>query len=607
MNLLLAAAAVLTLALAGIGLLRVVWPRVCEEPRYARLALGYCVGCGVVTLIFFVAYLLGIPFSRWLLLVVVGTLAIVGLSAMRRGTACRAPTWRDWPLPGLLLFLALALSWGRPIYGYDALSMWALKAKIMFFAKTWPPTLFDPHTTSHPDYPPLVPSAQAFVFFWLNKFDDVASRVIFAAFFAAGAAILWWWLSIFRVGARGVWVLWWCALPVLMEQVKITYADMPLAVFLVAFYGATVAWLREPQRIDWLRLAAIFGGLAFWVKQDALIGIGSGFAALLIVARQRKLPQRPVLFSITATVVLALPWRLLMWGKHYQTDFGLPSLDSIPGVGLVARAFWRYLVLEGNYAFFWPLLVVTLLFCARRLRRTENLWLVVSLITEAVMVFALYLCSAVDLEALLKTSMERVLLSLFVPALLLVSLLWRGSFAMLRRPGWQNWSAVGVILLSALMVWTGLHRQGDEELFGVSISPFPLALSWVWLIVTVVTLIRFLPRLKRGGVRMVWRAAQFAIVIATFGLAAVSVGVFAREAGELRRRFGGKTLAGQHAMALDPIVRERLAAARKEFAVGTHVRVFPKRSRYHEFYYEGFPDLIVDDSARQEIDLSSPP
>jgi hypothetical protein len=510
----------------------------------------------------------------------------------------------------LLILLALALSWGRPVYGYDALSMWALRAKVAFLAKTWPPTLFDPHTTSHPDYPPLVPSAQAFVFFWINQFDDVASRVIFAAFFAAGAAILWWWLGLLRVSARGVWLLWWCAVPVLMEQVKITYADMPLAVFLIVFYGAVVSWLREPRHEcrGWLRLAALFGGIAFWVKQDALIGIGCGFLALLIVAGRRKLPLRPILLSLMVAVALALPWRLLLWGKPLLTIFGFPAIHLGLRAGLVAKEFFKHAVVEGNHAFFWPLFVVTLVFCARRLRRIENLWLLVSLIIETGAVFALYLCAAVDLEALLKTSMERVLVNLFVPALLLVTLLWRGSFAMLRRAQWQMWSAMGAVLLVAGMFWIGLHRRSDEELLGTTISPFPLALLWMWLFVAVVTIIKFWPRLRRGRVWMVWRATQFAVVAATFGLTVVSVGVYAREAGELRRRFGRRTLPEQHAMSINPLVRERLAAARKQFPAGTHVRVFPKHSaRYHEFYYEAFPDLIVDDSAEQAVDLSSSP
>jgi len=576
----------------------------------ASLALGFCVGCFLEATVFFIALVAGASISRWLALV-----PIIGLGALGAVTMARNGWSRlRFSLPGflalLLVLLALALSWGRPIYGYDALSMWALKAKVAFFAKTWPPTLFDPHTTSHPDYPPLVPSAQAFVFFWLNQFDDVASRVIFAAFFASGAAILWWWLGVLRVSARGVWLLWWCAVPVMMEQVKITYADMPLAVFLIVFYGAVGSWLHEPRHKcqGWLALASIFGGLAFWVKQDALIGIGGGFGALLIVAGRRKLPQRPILLSLLVTVVLSLPWRLLLWGKPMLRDFGFPETHVGSRTGLVAKEFFRYAFLEGNYAFFWPLFVVTLVFCARRLGRTENLWLVVSLVVETATMFAVYLCSAVDLEALLKTSMERVLVNLFVPALLLVSLLWRGSFAMLRRLRWQRWSAAGEIFLVVAMFWFGLHRRSDEEMFGITISPFPLALSWVWLVVAVVTVVKFFPIMKHGGIRLVWRAAQSAIVMATFGMAVVAAGVFARETGELRRRFGGKTVTEQHDMIIDPLVRERLATARKEFAVGTHVRVFPKRSlRYHEFYYEVFPDLIVDDSAKQAVDLSSSP
>jgi len=610
MNFLLAAAAALTLALAGVGLLRVFWPPISQIPPTARLSLGFCIGCFLETAVLFIAFVFGTSFSRLLALAPMIAFGVPGAITTLRSKWSRPQFSLPTFLALVLVLLALALSWGRPVYGYDALSMWALRAKVAYVAKTWPPTLFDPHTTHHPDYPPLVPSAQAFVFFWINQVDDVASRVIFAAFFAAGAAILWWWLGILRVGARGVWLLWWCAVPVLMEQVKITYADLPLAVFLVVFYGAVVSWLREPrhERRGWLRLAAIFGGLAFWVKQDALIGIGGGFLALLLVTGRRKLPLRPVLLSLVASAILSLPWRSLFLGKQVLTNFGFPGTHLWLRAGLVAKEFFKFAFLDGNYAFFWPLFVVTLVFCARRLRRTENLWLVVSLVIETVAVFAVYLCSAVDLEALLKTTMDRVLVNLFAPALLLVSLLWHGSFVMLRRLKWQRWSAAGVILLVVGMFWVGLHRRSDEELFGITISPFPLALSWVWLIVAVVTVAKFSPKLRRGGIRLVWRAAQSAIVMATFGLAVVSIGVFARDAGELRRRFGGKTLAEQHAMVLDPLVKETLAAARKQFPVGTHVRVFPKRSlRYHEFYYAVFPDLIVDDSAEQAVNLISPP
>jgi len=56
--------------------------------------------------------------------------------------------------------------------------------------KTWPTTLFDSQTTIHPDYPPLVPSAQALIFFWLNRFDDVASRVVFRCVLRVGRSHL---------------------------------------------------------------------------------------------------------------------------------------------------------------------------------------------------------------------------------------------------------------------------------------------------------------------------------------------------------------------------------------------------------------------------------
>jgi hypothetical protein len=86
----------------------------------------------------------------------------------------------------------------------------------------------------------------------------------------------------------------------------------------------------------------------------------------------------------------------------------------------------------------------------------------------------------------------------------------------------------------------------------------------------------------------------------------VEIAASASDWGECWRRFGGKTLAEKHAAALEPAVKEAIADAVHKFAEGAHVRVAPKRSiRYHQFYYETFPALVVDDSATNEVTLPS--
>ncbi len=606
MNLWLAAAAVLSLALAGVGLLRIVWPSIARVPFVARLALGYCVGTFIVAATFFTAFFAGVSFSRGLLFAPVEVFGVIGAITLGLGEARLPRVSFAVFLSFILVALALALSWVRPVYGYDALSMWALKAKVAFFAKTWPPTLFDPHTTHHTEYPPLVPCAQAFVFFWLNAFDDVASRVVFAASFASGAIILWWLLGELRVSCRGVWLLWWCALPLLMEQVKITYADMPLAVFLLVFFGTMVSWLREPQRREWLWLGALFGGMAFWVKQDALIGVGCGYAALVIVARKRKLSLRFVAAAVLITALAACPWPLFAMWKKLPSDFARPTSDVSGRLLVTLLELSKAAFIEGGYAFFWPVFVLTLAFCRQRLARAENLWLALATAFSLVGIVFVYLSTKQDLVAQLKTSVDRVLLSLFVPALLLVTLLWRSSPVLLRKRGWQLWVALGIVAVAVVMAWVGLHRKSSEDFFGITVSPFPLVLSWVWLVVAVITLWEFFPRLRRGRTAIAWRATQFAVVLATVGLAAAAVGVYAREWGEGWQRYRGMTLAAKHAVVLDPMVKEAIATAVREFPRGTHVRVTPKRSiRYHQFYYETFPELIVDDAATNVVTFPS--
>ena len=138
------------------------------------------------------AYVLGLPFSRLVLLPPVFAChrrgrhlrrtAPPSTAGFRHGDGHRAAA------PG-----AGALLTGG--YGYDAVSMWALKAKVAFFARTWPaPCLTRTRPIiriiRHWCRRPRRSSSSG-----LDAFDDVASRAVFAAWFAAGAAILWWWLG----------------------------------------------------------------------------------------------------------------------------------------------------------------------------------------------------------------------------------------------------------------------------------------------------------------------------------------------------------------------------------------------------------------------------
>lgn len=419
MNLLLAAAGVLALALAGVAVLGMVWPALRDVPQTARLALGYCVGVWLVTMIFFGAYIAGVPFSRWLVMTPVVLLAGVGawLGGWRR-----KPVVLDWTmgLPAVLCGLALALAWARPVFGYDAVMMWALKAKMMFFAGTWPDTMFDPRTTAHADYPPLIPSAQAFIGLWVGEFDDRASQVVFAAFFAAGAALLWWCLE-----RRWVWVVWWCAVPITMEQVATSYADLPLAVFLIVFFAAGLAWLRDQQRTDWMVLAGLFGGMSFWVKQDALIGVGAGWLGLAVVTWTRRLPWRPVLIAGLMVVGLAAPWRGMVATMEAMGDFGGRLVDVPLRTSAVAVAGLHVCRVTGPYFVFWPVLLVSVVLGWRKLNDAGYRWLLLVLAAGGTGIVGVYWFATADSFNLLETSLHRVLLVLFVPGLLLAGQLWQ--------------------------------------------------------------------------------------------------------------------------------------------------------------------------------------
>jgi hypothetical protein len=311
---------------------------------------------------------------------------------------------------------------------------------------------------------------------------------------------------------------------------------------------------------------------------------------------------------ILTLVLIAAPWPILVHWKRLPSDFVFPTTDICDRFVLAVRGLGYAAFLEGGYAFFWPLFVSALLFCWRRLAKPGNTYLALSIVVGLGATVFVYMGTNLDLAAQLKTSAERVLFSMFIPALLLAALLWRADLREVRSGRWTVSVALTTVAVALVMFWVGLHRKSDEEIAGITISPFPLALSWVWLAAAVITLIRIAPGLRRARTPLIWRATQFAVAVATIGLAMVAAGTQAGEAGELSRRFGGKTLAQQHALTVDPSVRKQLDLAFRIWPAGTHVRVRPKRSlRYHQFYYEAFPLLVVDDSAGYEVNLDSAP
>ena len=268
----------------------------------------------------------------------------------------------------------------------------------------------------------------------------------------------------------------------------------------------------------------------------------------------------------------------------------------------MAQAIFRYGVIEPHYAFFWPLAVATLLFRARRLRQTESSWLALALAVALLATIGVYLCSTVNLVAQLQTSTERVLLSAFVPALLLTALLWRGSFRLWRRQGWRWWALAVCVLLAATMIYIGRHRLSDEEVAGISISPFPLALSWV------------VARHGDFDRRKIPPATE--TLLSPTGLARRPV---RGPLGHLRTRLGCGRRSRPNSRRIFAPVRRQIArrptrpepgpvgapkTRRRHGSVppGTHVHLIATPAlRYHQFYYAAYPWLIVDRSATNTI------
>jgi len=192
------------------------------------------------------------------------------------------------PLPSLVLAAPLVLLAARgaekPVDQYDAFANWALKAKLLYFDRSFASASIAPPV--HREYPLGLPSLEAYVFHVMGSANTRVAHVTFAVFLGGVAVVAW---NVLRphVGAwpltAGLSLLLW--MPAARDQALSAYADVPLACLFVS-----AVLLLAGERIA---LGSVFAAAALATKRDAVafcaVLYGLGFAALLVRRERARL------------------------------------------------------------------------------------------------------------------------------------------------------------------------------------------------------------------------------------------------------------------------------------------------------------------------------
>jgi hypothetical protein len=414
-----------------------------------RIGLIGAVGCGGVAIVLLWISMLGVKPMRAVVLCI-GVASLVALVLLRRRFA-RIDRSRRRPLRGgdVLTLLALALIGVQlacaaamallPAFEIDAIAIWGLKAKVLYFQSLAPrPEYFTDLSLSftHLDYPLLVPSLWAGAYAILGAPHDGMGKtalllplvaLVAAMYGAARGALDRPRAALLTALAMG--------LPVVGAFAGRGIADPTFALFLFLSAKSLMDWLRHGRPCDAL-LAGAGAGLAAMTKLEGwplIVSIGAVLTIAIVIRLIRGQRRRESLIAwitcFLAYIVIVGPW--LIWSRNlphahenYQgrlrPETIVAGLHRLPELMTAA---WRELRLWSYLA---PLvmLLITAAIGWRAFKQLDVIggWIV--LVVQLLAYVAAFLVTPWDVSVLAGYSLHRLLFHVAPLAMLLAARHW---------------------------------------------------------------------------------------------------------------------------------------------------------------------------------------
>lgn len=358
----------LLLLAAGLGVL-VGLGQLDASPRSlaAGAGLGFLTGLASVLMLAITLMSVGVPFGPITVTVLSLVLGVGGaLLAHRRGglrpspaasearsavragvkARLRAVSADRWAVVafasafGAFALVGFADAAVTQITGWDAWTMWARKATVLYYFGGLPPEFFavPENQFASPDYPLLLPAYEAISFRAMGGIDTQTMHVqLWALLVAFGWAlaglahrvvrpVVWAPLVLLALLAPGAW-----------GALLTAYADVPMAIFLCLGALCLGLWISRRRTPD-LALAAVLLAGAASTKNEGLMAAVAvlGVAAAVVALERRGLAAlRPMAVAAGALVALVLPWRL--WAAFHGIEGQIPVAQGLNPLYLAGR------------------------------------------------------------------------------------------------------------------------------------------------------------------------------------------------------------------------------------------------------------------------------
>jgi hypothetical protein len=341
--------AVTVTALIGWGIANMISDRTRLFSFKEKLALSYGLGMGAITLEMLIFHIFGVPFGRMDILML--PLAALAVSAIFFGRNTLPAPKRSEPLSFLEKVLAAGISLEvllaflraslKPLESFDSVAMYAIRSKIIYLNGMIPHNFFSEITLNYPnpDYPLLVPLAEAWIYTFLGSLNDLLVKMIFPMYFVSFLAVFYFILRRY-VSRRNslVFTFLLATIPQFNRFAALGYTDLVFAYYHSIGTLYLFVWMKE-NRTRMLGLAAIFTGLAVFTKNEGIALCLVNLSLLVIYAlfsprgEKARLARYASIYFLIVLIVSG-PWLALRAANGLENDlleFGAMSARSVAG------------------------------------------------------------------------------------------------------------------------------------------------------------------------------------------------------------------------------------------------------------------------------------
>ncbi len=326
----------------------------------------------------------------------------------------------------VVLLLSNALA--KPTIVYDSLSIWAWRAKILFYegaVNFTPGDFLYLGGEWHINYPWHVPLQQFWFHLNLGEYNDLLVNLVFVFYYLSILIILYYALKNYINRARSLlFVFLLSSMSLIFYHGFNAYADLVLSFYVLVSLIYLFSWFQNRNKRDFI-LSAIFISITFFVKIEGIIFIISSITIILLYLLFNKFYNKKEKLKLILYYFIAIIGPILPW-LYINVKYKLGIRNIGPGLGFhpeIFKSFFAALFMSNSWNIWWFIVIIVLAVKIKKIIKDKELfygWLYLFLSTigfVAIYLFTNNYRFALDYTAIGRNILTLVPISVLVAAI----------------------------------------------------------------------------------------------------------------------------------------------------------------------------------------------